>query len=1087
MTFRNVIFSDCSLNAHGDRAIVEVGGCEADSETRHIIFERVTFRDNRLNGTSAVSAASAPCTSVQMADVDFVNNECSGTCFAHLSGNNTLTDVKMQVNTGILDANRINILISLAPGSVTSASGLVARRNNMTAVSANGAALNLTDSRFLKNADGSVIKLKEANGVLISNCSFSQNQAVVSDGAAIHSVQSERIRIVHCRFESNVAISGGAIAAHESTILLENSTFSHNRARRNGGAASVTRGSLELLLSSQILNNYAEQSGGGFRIEHARLQITNCTLAMNDAKIRGGAVDLGTGASLHAADTEFLANKGSSAGGAVAGLSTQINLTRCSLTRNSAFNGGAVDASYTSTVRIEQSTITENNATGEKGGGMHFSDHCVVELLDSRFAGNVAGKAGGAVSLFQSTLIARNITVLNNSCAQVGGGFQVKEFSTGNITQSRFSGNSASFGGCLTTRDTVIAVEESIFENCLATSNGGALNIEEGSKFRLTRTQIVRNRANSRGGGIQCRNATFSASEMHLSQNEAKRGGGGLFIAHSSSVKVKNSKIRDNKSLDVGGGVMMTPQTDVIIDSTTFNSNNASWRGGALYADDSDLTIRRCQFFRNGALGGGSVALTQSRVVIRSTTFRQDTAEQSGGSVNAHGKCDLSFTDVSIVASTAKSGGGLYLFRSSLVAYDMRVSANRATENGGGLCAIYNSSVLCSACTFKENVAGSRGGALSLKATHRQMLAYQFENSRFVRNHAELGGKSSRYRRKKTNSVLSIGALFFSTRQSQGDCGRPGANCTFAALIATQLVQNSASAGGALFISDPKILRYQCTEPIQKKDPEFRSMDEFVKMELVDSTSECPQWERNRADNFGHLVASFARSVRPSVKHDLTGAIEKWNGTVLHIDGHRSGDALPSMRLQVVDGFGQGPAMGTKNASVEAIVSSEDQFFVGIISVFLDNGEAEISGVAGFQRPGVYHVNIDFNKNVLPRLTIVVSVRDCAFGESRQANGTFCSPCSESQFNFDPDEACKACPENGNCSTGTAIQPKAGYWHGDPCSQRIQQCPVEEACAFANRTEELSALTKGLDSCEHNETFLEKYHVAQCREARSRL
>ena len=264
-------------------------------------------------------------------------------------------------------------------------------------------------------------------------------------------------------------------------------------------------------------------------------------------------------------------------------------------------------------------------------------------------------------------------------------------------------------------------------------------------------------------------------------------------------------------------------------------------------------------------------------------------------------------------------------------------------------------------------------------------------------------------------------------------------------------------------------------------------MDDFGQMELLNSTSDCPQWNGNDADAFGHLVASFARSVRSYVKRETGGVFEKWNGRVLRVRRHKSGDALPSIRLQVVDGFGQGPATGTGNASVEAVMWSTEQFFAGNISVFLDNGEAEISGVTVFQRPGMYRVNIDFSEAVLPRLTIVVSVRDCEFGESRQANGTFCSPCSESQFNFDADQACRACPENGNCSAGTAIQPKAGYWHGDPCSQRIQQCPVEEACAFADRAEELSALTKGLDSCEHNETFLEKYHVAQCREARSRL
>ena len=756
MTFRDVIFSDCSLDVHGDGAIVDIGGCGAGSEMHHIVFQRVAFRDNRLNGTSALSAANAACMSVEMMDVRFLDNECSGICFAHLSGSNTLTDVKMKDNTKIMGANPISVLILLAPGSVTAASGLVARRNNMTAVSANGAALNLTHSRFHGNANSSVITLYEAIGVRISNCAFFRNQAGVSDGAAIRVVQSERIQILRCKFESNVAVSGGAIAAHETTLRLEDSIFSNNRARRNGGAGSVIGGSLELLMFSQILNNSAGQSGGGFRIDHARLQISSCTLAGNNAVIRGGAVDLESNALLHAESTRFSDNTALSDGGAVAALSAQVSLRQCALTKNAAFDGGAVDASYTSTVRIEQSTITGNNATGEFGGGMHVSDDCDVELLDSGFVGNVAGKSGGAVSLSQSTLIARNITVHNNTCTQVGGGLRVQKFSSGNFTESTFFGNNASFGGCLTVRDSVISVAASRFENCLAKNNGGALNIEQGSTLRLTRTRIAGNRANSRGGGIQCRNATFIAIEMQLLRNEAKSGGGGIVITQSSSMKATKSKIRDNRSLKVGGGVMMMPHTRITIDRTVFSNNNASWKGGALYADDDgNLTIRHSQFFENSALGGGSVAVGHSSVVIRSTTFRQDSARRSGGSVNAHGMSDLSFTDVSITASKATSGGGLYLFHSSLVAHGMLVSANRAVKNGGGLRASHSSKVLCSACTFRNNVAGLNGGAVSLKATLPQMLAYQFENSRFVRNRAELGGKSVGCR-KQTDKQYSI-------------------------------------------------------------------------------------------------------------------------------------------------------------------------------------------------------------------------------------------------------------------------------------------------------------------------------------------
>ena len=1064
---------------------MEVGGCDVESETRHIIFERVTFRDNRLNATTALLVANTSCTSVQMADVDFVDNTCSGTCFAHLSLDNRLRDVRLEGNKRSGDASPFHTLISLPTGSKTAASGVTVIRNDVTAMRVRSArSLHLTDSHFSENANVSVITLHDVAEVQISDCSFSRNAAPEADGAAVTSFRTNLV-ILRCRFDGNAADSGGAIAARESAVRLENCLFQNGKADRNGAAVDVTAGSV-VILSTTFENNAALQSGGAIHAGGTRIAITNCTMQHNAASVRGGAAALTDNSSLHAQSTKFYNNSAQLAGGALGIERSRGHIIQCSFQKNRAFDGGAIDGRSESFARIQRAVFVQNSATDNGGGGLHIAGGCDIHLSDAFFSENVAGRYGGGIVLSGSKLTAWNVTIKGGDCPQGGGGIRVMEASQLNLSHSTLRDNRAGFGGCLMSKHSSVRISDVTFRNCTAAAHGGALNIEEKSAVELNATRIVGNEAAEFGGGIRCRNASILASDLRLERNTASQFGGGLFASQGSDVTLHASKVVGNRCEDgKGGGIAVRSETHADFERVRFRNNSVRLQGGALLIELSIVTVRRCAFSENAAAEGGSVALKSSEVTVSQTSFRRDTADR-GGSINAFWSSNLTFSDVTVTSANASLGGGLYLSRSCVEARALRIVGNLAAENGGGLYAGHSSAVLCSACVFEANDAGSRGGAVLLNATEAQMLlAYQFEHSRFVRNHAGLGGKSVTTR-KRTMCVPLTGAVFFVSRHSEEDCARPAANCTFVALIATPLVQNSASAGGALFVSDPKTVRYRCTAPVQRKDLEFRSVDNFGQMTLLNGTSACPQWNGNKADAFGHLAASFARSVRSFVKREATGVFKKWQGRVLHVPHHKSGDALPSIRLQVVDGFGQGPATGTGNASVEAVMWSSEQFFTGNISVFLDNGEAEISGVTGFQRPGVYRVNIDFSEDVLPRLTIVVSIRDCAFGEWRPANGTFCSPCSESQFNFDADQECHACPENGDCSAGTAIQPKAGYWHGDPCAQQIQQCPVDEACAFTDRAANLSALTEGLHSCEHNETFLKRYQAAQCREARFR-
>ena len=153
----------------------------------------------------------------------------------------------------------------------------------------------------------------------------------------------------------------------------------------------------------------------------------------------------------------------------------------------------------------------------------------------------------------------------------------------------------------------------------------------------------------------------------------------------------------------------------------------------------------------------------------------------------------------------------------------------------------------------------------------------------------------------------------------------------------------------------------------------------------------------------------------------------------------------------------------------------------------LDSGEADIAGIATINSPGNYTVKIEFKEEDLPELILIVNVRRCLIGESTSTDDKLCSPCSATEFNFDPEsEQCQPCPENGNC-TSDVIHPNPGHWHSDPCSDHIQECLTHEACDYEERQQRLVNASRDIHSCEEcDAVLLGNYSDAQCRQARSR-
>ncbi len=306
-------------------------------------------------------------------------------------------------------------------------------------------------------------------------------------------------------------------------------------------------------------------------------------------------------------------------------------------------SNGAAEMLTTVYIRNGQTNATvldgftiRNGDTGTRGeaGGITCLDvspvirNCVIEQNRSdNFAGVYIN---GGAPLFL------DCTISNNHAEDGGGGGVFCYDTSAAFTRCFMEGNTATGSGAAVRIDQDASVT---LIDCLIQDNTGTSSTGISAAFSnvsIQNCRIMNNTAVDGAGAIGISNSGVEITGCTVSGNVSEDNSGAIRV-YSGSLLAVDTVISDNTGHD-GAALRTSPAATVSMVNCiiTRNSSLAAYgRGGAIYLDESELTMFNCLITDNSALAGGGFYVDEASPVLVNCTvtgnFSKDYAKGGGG------------------------------------------------------------------------------------------------------------------------------------------------------------------------------------------------------------------------------------------------------------------------------------------------------------------------------------------------------------------------------------------------------------------------------------------------------------------------
>ena len=394
-----------------------------------------------------------------------------------------------------------------------------------------------------------------------------------------------------------------------------------------------------------------------------------------------------------------------------------------------------------------------------KGGAIYSYFGKVRIMANSLFQQNQAGQTlttspdfGGAIYIFNSSLLLRDSYFLNNFAAGHGGAVYTARTPAGlgggliTIHNSDFSQNLAlQDGGGLYLMDEVegVFIASSTFIENRSDGLGGAV-FSEDSAVNINSTEFHSNQA-EHGGAVYTRRSAAGETSQVLSDNDvftnnAATGNGGAIFSQNSDLELEDGIISFNDAATCGaiqlGGhagviaaegdldtALMIDSSSKIFSSTIASNVASSGYGGGVCHLMGELDIRRTTFDDNHTLSYGGGLISMDQLYVTDSEFIANEAEHGGGGLAVGFPLD----DNNYVSPT--------FFNHQVYIEQSIISENLSWDAGAGIWIHHGGTISINKSTIADNIASTEGGGIYLEEGNLYI-----RNSTFANNDGWRGG-----------------------------------------------------------------------------------------------------------------------------------------------------------------------------------------------------------------------------------------------------------------------------------------------------------------------------------------------------------
>ena len=206
------------------------------------------------------------------------------------------------------------------------------------------------------------------------------------------------------------------------------------------------------------------------------------------------------------------------------------------------------------------------------------------------------------------------------------------------------------------------------------------------------------------GGAIYSSKGNVLIESSTFRNNHATYGG--AIYSSNTNLKVIDSTFDSNYAYKYGGAIASESNSDLTVINTLFNNcytlTNA---GGAIYAKESTLNVKKSNFTSCNATFGGAICDLNSNSIIDSINANNNIVNYQGGAIyKMYGTITVSSS--SFDSNKALSGGALFIDNSSEVSIkSSKFNLNEANYEGGAIYTILNKKESVTSNTYNNNKA----------------------------------------------------------------------------------------------------------------------------------------------------------------------------------------------------------------------------------------------------------------------------------------------------------------------------------------------------------------------------------------------